>query len=140
MELGKIQNVQIEEKKDTNKWYRAKSCVQGDKQIKETPEDRKMSVVSLYGGLEATVWSCEGEAWIACRQQNLVDTSHAYLPRKAAYERVEPAQEKEVCCSQQGVGEHFDIRHRDADSGLYTAGFRSCFGPVFPHYSPFPSF
>jgi hypothetical protein len=33
----KIQNVQLEEKRDTRKLNRAKSCVQRDKKIKEKP-------------------------------------------------------------------------------------------------------
>jgi hypothetical protein len=30
--------------------------------------------------------------------------------------------------------EHFDIRHGDADDGVFPASFWSCFCPVFPHY------
>lgn len=26
-----------------------------------------------------------------------------------------------------------DIRHGDAERGVSSAGFQSCFGPVFPH-------
>ena len=36
--------------------------------------------------------------------------------------------------------EHFDIKHRDTEFGVCPAGFQSCFGPIFPHYLPFPSF
>ena len=36
--------------------------------------------------------------------------------------------------------EHFDIRRGDAEFGVCPAGFQSCFGPVFPHYAPFPTF
>ncbi|KAL6034459.1 hypothetical protein STEG23_019827 [Scotinomys teguina] len=37
-EEGKIQNVQIEEKRDTTKWNGAKPYVQGDEQINEEPD------------------------------------------------------------------------------------------------------
>ena len=37
-EQGKIQNIHIEEKGGTRKWNGAKSCIQGDKQIKEKPD------------------------------------------------------------------------------------------------------
>ena len=37
-EQGKIQNVQLEEERDNRKFNRAKSCVQGDKKIKEKPD------------------------------------------------------------------------------------------------------
>ena len=30
--------------------------------------------------------------------------------------------------------ECFDIRHGDAEFGVYQAGFWFCFGPEFPHY------
>jgi hypothetical protein len=36
--------------------------------------------------------------------------------------------------------EPFDIRHRDADIGVCTDGFQTCFAPIFPHcalFSPF---
>ena len=43
-----------------------------------------------------------------------------------------------------GVGdqskEHFDIRHGDEEFKICPACFWSCFGPVFPHYAPFPTF
>ena len=36
--------------------------------------------------------------------------------------------------------ECFAIRHGDADFRDCTAVFQSFFGPVFPHYAPFPMF
>ena len=39
-----------------------------------------------------------------------------------------------------GSEECFDIRHGDVEFGLFSAGFQSCFGPVFPHCAPFPTF
>jgi hypothetical protein len=44
-----------------------------------------------------------------------------YLPRKAA-NGVEPAQEKELCYSQQR-GKEWDIRHGDAEFGVCPVGF-----------------
>ena len=35
---------------------------------------------------------------------------------------------------------HGDIRHVDAKFRVYSAGFCSCFGLVFPLYIPFPPF
>ena len=35
---------------------------------------------------------------------------------------------------------HFDIRHRDAEFGVFPDNFQSCFGSVFPCYAPFPMF
>lgn len=34
--------------------------------------------------------------------------------------------------------EHFNIRHGDSIWSLHPAGFQTCFGPVFPYYTPFP--
>ena len=39
-----------------------------------------------------------------------------------------------------GSEEHFDISHGDAEFGVCPDGFQSCFGPVFPHYAPCPTF
>ena len=36
--------------------------------------------------------------------------------------------------------EYFDNRHGDAEFGVCSVGFRSCFCLVFPHYAPFPTF
>ena len=51
-------------------------------------------------------------------------------PRRS---RVEPAQEKESCYSQQNW-KTLNIRHGDAEFGTFPAGFWSCFGPVFLQY------
>ena len=39
-ESGKIQNVQVKEKRSTRKLNEVKSCIQGNKQIKENPDVR----------------------------------------------------------------------------------------------------
>ena len=36
--------------------------------------------------------------------------------------------------------EHFDIRLGDEEFGVCPAVFQFCFGPVYPHYVPFPVF
>ena len=33
--------------------------------------------------------------------------------------------------------EHFEIRHGDAEFGIFTEGYWSWFGAVFTHYAPF---
>jgi hypothetical protein len=55
---------------------------------------------------------------------------------------VEPAQEKEVCCSQQAERnwkseECFDITHQNAEFGVFSAAFLFGLGPVFPYYATF---
>jgi hypothetical protein len=32
--------------------------------------------------------------------------------------------------------EYFDNRHGNEEFGVCSAGFRSCFGPIFPYYAP----
>lgn len=49
-EKEKTQNVQFEEKRGTRNWSGAKSCTQGNKQIKEKPNAKwkKKEVVTSY--------------------------------------------------------------------------------------------
>lgn len=53
---------------------------------------------------------------------------------------MKPAQEKVVVNKAERswrAEEHFDLRHGDAEFGDGPAGFRFCFGPVFPRSAPF---
>lgn len=36
-----------------------------------------------------------------------------------------------------GPSKPFSIAHKATGFGVYTAGFQSCFGSIFPHYVPF---
>ena len=68
-----------------------------------------------------------------------------FLPRKAANrEWNQPKRKKCVAVNNVEKSwrseERFDIRHGNAEFGVCPAGFRSCFGPVFPHSAPFPVF
>ena len=66
-----------------------------------------------------------------------------YLSRKVANREWFP-HKREKCITVSKAGrswkseEHCDIRHENADFGVFSAGFQSYFGPVFPHYAPFP--
>lgn len=48
---------------------------------------------------EAIEWSCDGEAWIIWRPQDV--RVMGYLPRKDAHEGVELAHDRDVCCRHQ---------------------------------------
>ena len=68
-----------------------------------------------------------------------------YLPRRTVNrEWKQPKREKCVAVNKAERSwrseEHFEIRHGDAELVVYLASFWSCFGPVFPHYVPFPPF
>lgn len=62
-----------------------------------------------------------------------------YLPRRATREWKQPMKEKCVTVNKaerdQGSEECFDLRHGDAELGVYPAGFQSGFGLVFPNCS-----
>lgn len=59
--------------------------------------------------------------------------SHGIPAKQSSGLGVEPAQESRS-------EEHCGIRHGDEECGVCPGGFWSCFGPVFPHSVPFPSF
>lgn len=66
-----------------------------------------------------------------------------YLTRKVANREWYPhKREKCITVSKSGRSwkseEHCDIRHEDAEFGVFSAGFQAYFAPVFCHYAPFP--
>jgi hypothetical protein len=66
-----------------------------------------------------------------------------YLLRRAANRAWnQPKREKCVAVNNAekswGSEEDSDIKHGDAEFGVFPAGFPSCFGPVFPHQVLFP--
>ena len=68
-----------------------------------------------------------------------------YLPRKAANrEWNQPNRKKYIAINKVKWSwrseELFDIRHGDAEFGVFPDNFQSCFGPVFPHYASVPKF
>lgn len=57
---------------------------------------------------------------------------------------VEPAGEREVCCSQQGwkdrATQPFETRHRTVGFGAVSSLCPTPFGPLFPHCAPLHPF
>lgn len=66
------------------------------------------------------------------------------MPAKESYiGRVEPIQEGEAGSKVRGAVETskpFDNRHGTAGFGVFSPGFQSCCGPVFPHCALIPLF
>jgi hypothetical protein len=63
------------------------------------------------------------------------------MPAKRSY--IQPKREMLQFTKLQGVGDlksTLTSNMGDSEFGVCPAGFRSCFGPVFPNYAPFPSF
>ena len=104
-----------------------------------------MAQAFLHGSLERP--PCEAVTVKPVSSWKSQDVGNArtmgYLPRRAANKGVEPAQEQKVFVAVNRAGknwrseDHFDIKHRDADFRVCSAGFLSCFGP---HYGCLPMF
>lgn len=93
---------------------------------------------------EGIVWSCEGEARLCWRPQDVGDAM-GYLLMRAANREWLTAQERSMlqATKQKGVGDLKNASTSDMESaefGVCPSGFWSCFGPVSPYYSPFPPF
>lgn len=105
-----------------------------------------MSGVSLNGGPERPLCEDVKKPGLPWRTQDVRDArGMGYLLRRAANrEWSQPKRKKCVAVNKAKRGwrseEGFDIRHGDAEFVVYPTGFQSCFGPIFPHHVPFPTF